>query len=146
MRKITQIIIHCSDSDFGNVLLINQWHIGRNFDSCGYHYIITNAYPFSTKDEPLHILDGHISPGRAERIVGAHCRGQNKHSLSICVIGGEFSSAQKKSLRALILNRLHYYGLTVDDVYAHCEFDPGKSCPGMSGGCVEGICTDWGVF
>lgn len=133
MRKIDKIIVHCSDSKFGNVLLINKWHIGRNFKQIGYHWLILNAYPFSTKDDPLHILDGHISPGRAERIVGAHCRGQNRHSIGICVIGGEFTAAQRKSLRELVLDRLDCYELTVEDVFAHNEFDPGKTCPGKSG-------------
>jgi hypothetical protein len=37
MRAIKQIIIHCSDSEFGNVIQIDRWHRERGWKGIGYH-------------------------------------------------------------------------------------------------------------
>ena len=77
MRKITDIIIHCSataeDKSF-TVADIDRWHRQRGFAQIGYHYVI--------------YLDGTIHKGRPIELVGAHCQGHNSHSIGICYIGG----------------------------------------------------------
>ena len=77
MRKITDIIIHCSataEGKFFTVADIDRWHRQRGFAQIGYHYVI--------------YLDGTIHKGRPIELVGAHCQGHNSHSIGICYIGG----------------------------------------------------------
>ncbi len=135
MRKIKKIILHCSDSEFGNALLIDFWHKQRGWKGIGYHYVVQNGHPYSKTNTPhkLTFLDGMIEAGRPERNGGAHARGHNKDSLGICMIGkpGEFTHAQLVSVRALILNIQNRYNLSIDDVYGHYEFDLAKTCPGL---------------
>lgn len=77
MRKITEIIIHCSatpeDRDY-TVEDIDRWHRAQGWQCIGYHYVIYR--------------DGTIHPGRPIEIAGAHCLGHNAHSIGICYIGG----------------------------------------------------------
>lgn len=77
MRKITEIIIHCSATPEGKdytVEDINQWHKARGFKCIGYHYVIYR--------------DGSIHNGRPIEQVGAHCQKHNANSIGICYIGG----------------------------------------------------------
>ena len=77
MRKITDIIIHCSATPEGKsftVADIDRWHRQRGFAQIGYHYVI--------------YLDGTIHKGRPIELVGAHCQGHNTNSIGICYIGG----------------------------------------------------------
>lgn len=100
MRKITEIIIHCSATKEGKyytVSDIDRWHRARGFRKISYHFIIYR--------------DGSIHVGRSKNEIGAHCTGQNSISIGICYIGGLSSDGkpkdsrtkeQKDSLRALI--------------------------------------------
>lgn len=77
MRKIDEIIIHCSATAEGKDFRakdIDRWHRQRGFSKIGYHYVID--------------LDGKIEAGRELDEVGAHCKGHNAHSIGICYIGG----------------------------------------------------------
>lgn len=77
MRKITEIILHCSATPAGRDISaadINRWHRERGFRCIGYHYVIR--------------LDGSIEHGRPESEIGAHCIGHNAQSIGICYIGG----------------------------------------------------------
>ena len=88
MRKINEIIIHCSDTQEGcdvTAKEIRSWHTapkekgGRGWRDIGYHYVIR--------------LDGTIELGRPLEKAGAHCIGRkgedhNSHSIGICYIGG----------------------------------------------------------
>lgn len=122
MRKINQIILHCSDSDYpqhDNVETIRQWHLERGWKDIGYHYVITK--------------DGRIRWGRALELYGAHCIGQNKDSIGICLCGRkEFTQAQFKSLQVLILRLMDRYNLTKEDVYGHNHYNKLKSCPNFN--------------
>lgn len=82
MRQINEAIIHCAytktsmDIGFDE---IDVWHKRRGFRSpsgihCGYHIIIRR--------------NGLLETGRPYRETGAHCRGRNKHSIGICIVGG----------------------------------------------------------
>ena len=65
MRKITEIIVHCSATPEGKdftVADITRWHKARKFVTIGYHYVIYR--------------NGEVHNGRPERQVGAHCSGQ----------------------------------------------------------------------
>jgi hypothetical protein len=131
MREIKKIIIHCSDSPFGDAALIDQWHRDRGWDGIGYHYVIMNGYVKKGIYDKCN--DGVIEPGRHISKVGAHCFGQNKRSIGICLIGKyKFSANQLlESLPALVASLCKEYGLTANDVYAHSEFNTGKTCPNI---------------
>lgn len=45
MGRIDKIIINCSDSDWGDAEVIDEWHRERGWDGIGYHYIICNGRP-----------------------------------------------------------------------------------------------------
>ena len=127
MRKIDKIILHCSDSDIkahDDVRVIREWHKKRNFKDIGYHYYIRK--------------DGMIQKGRTWGTVGAHCRGQNKASLGIC-LGGRYKFTQKQfeSLREL-LNRIERE-LGELDIYGHYAFSE-KTCPNFD---VEQFVNDF---
>jgi N-acetylmuramoyl-L-alanine amidase len=90
LRKINEIIIHCSATPEGRdvtVEEIRQWHLDRGFNDIGYHYIID--------------LDGVVHDGRPIEKPGAHCVKHNTHSLSICYIGGTDAHGRAKDTRTL---------------------------------------------
>lgn len=127
MRKITEIIVHCSATPEGrNVTIddIDRWHRQRGWEGVGYHYVIH--------------LDGSIHKGRDLERVGAHCIGHNKQSIGICYIGGldvngkpkdTRTPEQKDSLSTLINQiRLKYPNVKV---FGHRDF-ANKDCPCFS--------------
>jgi hypothetical protein len=139
MRRIEYIIIHCSDSAWGEIDEIRRWHIQRGFDDIGYHYLICNRYPAygQFKDNrPDPLSDGKVQMGRPEEIVGAHTAGKNSRSIGIALVGTtRFTSAQFESLKCLLKELLEKYKLSIDDIRGHYEFDSSKTCPnfGMDG-------------
>lgn len=133
MRKISEIIIHCSATIEGRdytVAEIELWHRQRGFSGIGYHYVIYR--------------DGSIHAGRYLELAGAHCQGHNAHSIGICYIGGlseeclpkdTRTPAQKAALRTLVAQlqeRFSYPApdgtLIVPSVHGHNEFCD-KDCP-----------------
>lgn len=125
MRKITKIIIHCSATPEGRnytVEDIDRWHRQKGWNGIGYHYVIYR--------------DGSVHAGRDIEIMGAHCAGQNAHSIGVCYIGGMTADnkkpkdtrtpEQKAALRDLVeLLRTKYPTATV---HGHREF-ASKACP-----------------
>lgn len=120
MRNITKIILHCSASDQKNQTaeLINVWHKKRGFAKIGYHYFIR--------------ADGQVEKGRDLEEIGAHCEGENAHSIGICLSGLiSFNEAQFVALEALLTKLQPLYpGATI---HGHREFPSaiaqGKTCP-----------------
>lgn len=126
MRVIDRIIIHCSDTPEGryvNAAEIRRWHIQeRGWSDIGYHFVI--------------LLDGTIERGRPIDRIGAHCKGQNLHSIGICYVGGMTydgkkskdtrTPEQKTAMRQLVQELSRSHGpLTV---HGHNEFSE-KDCP-----------------
>lgn len=125
MRKINEIIVHCSATAEGNnftVDNIRQWHKARGFSDVGYHYVVH--------------IDGSVHTGRPEDAVGAHCLGHNKASIGVCYVGGCAADGttpkdtrtpmQKSALQSLIRRLcLAHPGATV---HGHREF-AAKACP-----------------
>lgn len=125
MRKIDKIIIHCTATPAGRETTVSQvtkWHKARGFRTIGYHYLI---YP-----------DGSVHVGRPESEVGAHCMGQNAHSIGVCYVGGldretqkpkdTRTGAQREALRKLVAElKVRYPGATL---HGHREF-AAKACP-----------------
>lgn len=129
MRKIKEIIVHCSATREGKpftVADIERWHRERGWKGCGYHYVIT--------------LDGKVEQGRPEQVVGAHCTGRNSESIGVCYIGGcdlvgkskdTRTEAQKNAMRTLIRQLMQTHGISINDVRCHNEFST-KACPSFS--------------
>lgn len=88
MRKIDEIIIHCSATIEGkeyDVEDIRKMHKERGFSDVGYHYII--------------LLDGKQQNGRSIVKAGAHVKGHNSNSIGICYIGGLDENKKPKDTR-----------------------------------------------
>lgn len=125
MRKITEIIIHCTATPEGRdvtVGQVTQWHRARGFRTIGYHYLVS--------------LDGTVHAGRAPEEVGAHCLGHNARSIGVCYVGGldrdtlrpkdTRTASQRKALAELVARlRRRFPGATV---HGHREF-AAKACP-----------------
>lgn len=125
MRKINRIILHCSATrpsmDIG-VEEITAWHKQRGFLTIGYHYVIRR--------------DGEVEHGRPIEQVGAHCKGHNKDSIGICLVGGvtkggapedNFTDDQFMSLTLLLSELRGEFGEGVT-VHGHNEY-ANKACP-----------------
>lgn len=138
MNKPTHIIVHCSDSMWGDAKVVDAWHRERGFSGIGYHFLVLNgcrSYAQRKNGDPSPTDDGRIETGRAEYEVGAHCIGFNDCSVGVCLIGagGDFTTHQLEAARDLV-NRLRAkYGISVADVLGHCETASGmaerKTCP-----------------
>lgn len=121
MREINKIIIHCSatpnDRDV-SADQINHWHKQRGWSGIGYHYVIRRR--------------GTVEAGRPVKTIGAHCLGQNRASIGICLIGNDkFSTDQYDSLKFLIKRLSSIYSLSTADIYGHYEFTDKKTCPNI---------------
>ncbi len=124
-RTIKELIVHCTATPEGKdytVSTIRQWHLQRGFSDIGYHYVIH--------------LDGSISKGRDESIIGAHCTGHNTYSIGVCYIGGckadgktpkdTRTNAQKQALLDLLKKlKDKYKGVSV---HSHKDY-ANKACP-----------------
>ena len=77
MRTVSLIIVHCSANKAGSALRaedIDRYHRSLGWKCCGYHYVIPT--------------DGTIEAGRPPKMIGAHCKSHNSHSIGICYEGG----------------------------------------------------------
>jgi len=100
MRKITDIVIHCSATKEGvdiDAAELEKWHKKRGFKKIGYHYVVK--------------LDGAVEEGRKEEEIGAHVEGHNATSIGVCYVGGldangkpndTRTNSQKQSLESLL--------------------------------------------
>lgn len=124
MRKINMIIVHCSatkaEQDIG-AEEIDAWHKKQGWQEIGYHYVIRR--------------NGTIEKGRDLEKAGAHCRGQNKHSIGVCLAGGingagrpenNFTAEQFASLKLLLSELKEKFPQA--GIYGHCDF-AAKACP-----------------
>ena len=125
MRKITEIILHCSATAEGldfSVRDIRAWHKAQGWADVGYHYVVR--------------LDGTVQEGRPLEQAGAHCKGHNAASIGICYIGGlaadgrtpkdTRTTAQRAALRALVTRLRRQFPAAT--VHGHNEF-AAKACP-----------------
>jgi len=136
---MTNVIIHCSDSSFGNAALITKWHVcERKFETIGYHYVILNGRLSAYKMNSY--FDGHIETGRPLDDdsdleldeAGAHAFKYN-NAVGICLIGlsGTFTISQLRALTHLI-NRLRDQFKEIN-VIQHSDVDNKKPhCAGLT--------------
>ena len=109
MRELKEIIIHCTatrakwyeDRPVAEAVKeLTRWHVEDNgWSDCGYHFAINRS--------------GELGEARPLSRTGAHCRGRNKSSVGVTILGGRggqqddeflenFTEAQDLSLRELI--------------------------------------------
>lgn len=129
MRKINEIILHCSATPEGKnykMKDIDLWHRQRGFTSVGYHFVVD--------------LDGTIEDGRDIEKIGSHCLNHNSNSIGICYIGGcdkqmnakdTRTQAQKDALLDLVFLLLQHYHLSLNQVHCHNEYAK-KACPSFT--------------
>lgn len=130
------IIVHDSDSAYGNPFVIDDWHEKRGFDwhhkgsnthvHVGYHFINLNGCIWSAQATDAR-WDGLVIPCRPEDVPGEHCKaqGMNGKSLSVCFIGPPFTPDQRASGVGLIINLQKKYKIPRANVLGHKEVDPG---------------------
>lgn len=123
-RVINKIILHCSDTPTGRDVRaheIDEWHshrwsAGASGKFIGYHWVIC--------------IDGTIEMGRPLSEPGVHCKGQNRNSIGICLIGrGLYNKEQYDALYYILDEMCKMYNLEAKQVFGHCEFNEQKSCP-----------------
>ena len=133
MRPINLIVLHCSDSTFGDAALINQWHQQRGFKKIGYHYVILNGFRTKSAYDSgvMDCTDGMVEFGRSEEEIGAHVEGYNANSIGVCLIGqGNYSELQMETARGLIVDKL-LKKYPAAKLVGHYELNPDKTCPMM---------------
>ena len=88
MRKINEIVIHCSatkDNQNISIETIRNWHLDRGFRDVGYHFYIRR--------------DGTIENGRLISKKGAHVAYHNSDTIGICYEGGLDKNGKAKDTR-----------------------------------------------
>lgn len=141
MAKITNVIIHCSDSEWGCAAEIRRWHLANGWSDIGYNWVILNGLLVPEtkvqKKLAMPLLDGMIEVGRridgdsylvgAE--VGAHALGYNDKSLGVCLIGVKsFTPKQFFSLASLTHQIQEIWGVDKGMFLGHYDVAM-KTCP-----------------
>ena len=134
MKNWEGIVIHCSDSSFGDALVIDQWHKENGWTGCGYHFVITNGRQ-SSKSNYLQSTDGQIQSARSLSKSGAHAKRYNGTYIGICLIGKkDFTDQQIFKLGSLIKELCQRYNIDPENVIGHyqCTTANGKTCPNFA--------------
>jgi len=135
---IKKIVLHRSQSSFGNKQIITHWHTapkpaGNGWDGPGYHHLIRNAYPTAesySNGIPVLICDGQIEDLMPYTEVGRHCYGHNTKSIGICMVGDTtFTAKQLYALKHLVFRIRQQFGDL--PIYGHDELATSsiKVCP-----------------
>lgn len=137
---MVKVILHCSDSHFGNASLIAKWHVmERGWNGIGYHFVILNGWVAAGAYHPH--FNGHVETGRPldndpfieEQEVGAHVRGHNRQSVGICLIGksGQFTDEQLNAALPCVHMLEQQFGDI--ELFQHSHFDAKKAyCAGLN--------------
>lgn len=140
MKKPKHIVVHCTDSLWGNAARIDEWHKEKGWSRIGYHYVILNGQLTKFMFNPS--LDGYVEVGRPldddeflePHEFGAHSLGYNQTSIGIVLVGiQKFTVAQFESLADICSRLLDKYEMSEDAIIGHYETDgakkQGKTCP-----------------
>lgn len=143
-----KVVIHCSDSPFGNAAVIDYWHRNRpkSFRMIGYHLVILNGWI-----DPKHYhnrFNGHVETGRPfddnknidTSEWGAHTKGENSQSIGVCLIGksGQFSWKQLGALANELAELKKQFGEI--EISQHSDHDPRKPfCAGLTEEEMQGL-------
>ena len=126
-KKTDYIVIHSTmtpPSRTTTLKTVDEWHRKEGWLEVGYHFFIQT--------------DGTLEFGRHPETVGAHCKGHNHDSMSICMVGGKdasgnavdnFSKEQKETLKSIVSSLTKAYpGATV---VGHNELEE-TDCPSFN--------------
>jgi N-acetylmuramoyl-L-alanine amidase len=120
------VVVHCSDSSFGNAQIIEDWHKQRGWSDIGYHLVILNGQV--ENNTYLDFMDGELEMGRDWDIAGAHAKGYNNY-LGICLIGvNSFTSLQFEMLAKVLKHLMKKFDFSLEDILFHYEVSS-KTCP-----------------
>jgi N-acetylmuramoyl-L-alanine amidase len=142
VRTVSLVVVHCSDSAWGDVRAVREWHTalppkGRGWKDVGYNYVVLNGHRASRKVYAA-LDDGLIEAGRdldhdgdVEEEIGSHAVLFNAHSIGVCLIGPDFTDVQKASAARLVADVCQRYELDpLKDVKGHRELPHVmKQCP-----------------
>ena len=131
-NKPEAIILHCSDSAWGDKAIIDQWHGMRGWAGCGYHTVVLNGRRHAKTFDVG--LVGALERGRDFGREGAHCLMWNRRSIGVCMIGiHDFPEAQLDAAARHCAEVCAIFGFGPDKVLGHCETKSGgilrKTCP-----------------
>lgn len=90
MRRITQIIIHCSATPNGVFIAprqVDEWHAARGFKRDPKAVAMFNVELPHIGYHGLINTDGRLYAGRHTDEIGAHAAGHNANSVGLCMIG-----------------------------------------------------------
>jgi hypothetical protein len=133
---IENIILHCSDSEWGDVPTIREWHVtGNGWRDIGYNIVILNGNgPNGSENVDGKIdmgrgLDFDITLDRSEK--AAHTLGYNHNSIGVCLIGKK--KFTYKQIESFILFGKMWKRIKPDiKIYGHYEMtESGKTCPNI---------------
>lgn len=123
-REQTDVIIlhHIGNTNADvSAATVHRWHLANGWAGIGYHYLIRK--------------DGTIERGRPRDTVGAHCYGENWHSVGVNIVGNfetnEPTAAQIDAAERLVAVLCRLYGLrpSGETIKGHCDFNA-TACPG----------------
>jgi hypothetical protein len=132
-RHWTEIVIHHSAGDQGDLKLIDHYHRDkRGWQSAGYHFIIGNGTLSG---------DGQIEvcPRWLDQQDGSHCTGHNQTAIGICLIGN-FETINETPSPSQLLNLAQLtaylsvlYDIRPEHIYLHREVEGALTlCPGKN--------------
>ena len=134
MRALDEIIIHCTatrkswmahNSTSAKVAELKRWHVeDNNWSDIGYHFVID--------------VDGTVATGRPVTRPGAHCRGKNRRSIGVTLVGGfggsqddeftdHYTDEQDEALTLLIESLKETYP-AITKITGHNQY-ANKGCP-----------------
>ncbi len=143
-RAWKAIVLHHSATESGNAELFHKWHLKKDWDGLGYHFVIDNG-----AGGP----DGRIETGWrwTAQSAGAHAGDThyNQHGIGICLVGNfenaEPTARQYAALLSLCGWLMRRYGIDPDELKLHKQVRsrgptacPGKRFP------LERLRTDLG--
>lgn len=139
-RRVTHLVVHCTDSLWGNAATVRRWHLEKGWKDIGYHFVILNGR--MTKYLSVWEYNGEVEVGRrldddnllADNEVGAHALGYNAHSIGVVLVGvREFTNSQFDSLAEVCRTMSVRFGFPLTNCIGHYEVPSGKAqgktCP-----------------
>lgn len=127
IRALNEIIIHCTatrpSQDIGHKTL-TEWARQKGWLDDPYHFVIRR--------------NGEVEEGRPIEEIGAHCKGHNKNSIGVVLVGGvseddvtkselNFTHEQWKTLNSFIPELAEKYN--IKNIHGHNEYSKIKTCP-----------------
>lgn len=124
-RRTDAIIVHHVGNTNADVSAetIHQWHLANGWAGIGYHFVIRK--------------DGSIEQGRPMDTVGAHCYGENDHTVGVNLVGNFENyvpeDAQVASAKRLLAALCRNYGFAPSSstIFGHRDFNA-TACPGRT--------------